>query len=82
MSQANETLVFSGPVETNCFRLISIKHQLRLEKAGMKSSGGALRPRLAAEFGLSPKASHEAFIAAIQGQIDTIQAARASVAAM
>jgi hypothetical protein len=47
----------------NLFRLISIKHQLKLEKLGMKSRGGALRPRLAKEFGLRPRAPHADFIA-------------------
>lgn len=48
------------------FRWLSVKHQLKLEKLGMKSSGGALRPRLAAELGLRARDSYELFIAACE----------------
>ncbi len=69
-----ETQVFVG-TQIDAVRLISIKHQLRLEKAGMSSSGGALRPRLAAEFGLKPRDSHDKFIATIEARIEAIKAA-------
>lgn len=46
-------------------RLLSLRGMLRLEKVGMKTRGGALRPRIAKEFGLSPRAKHDAFIDAI-----------------
>lgn len=60
----------NAAVHPERFRLVSIKCQLRLEKAGMRNSGGALRPRLAAEFGLKPRDSHDKFIAAIQAKLD------------
>jgi hypothetical protein len=47
------------------FRLLSLRGMLRLEKAGMKTRNGALRPQIAKEFGLSPRAKHDAFIDAI-----------------
>lgn len=55
------------------FRLASIRGQLKLEKAGLKSSGGALRPRLAKEFNLKPRDSHDKFIAAVQAAIDKMK---------
>jgi hypothetical protein len=57
----------------DAFRLLSIKHQLKLEKLGLKSSGGALRPRLAVEFGLKPRDSHDKFIAKIEGMLAEIK---------
>ena len=60
--------------ETNAFRLLSIKHQLKLEKLGLKSSGGALRPRLAKEFGLKPRDSHATYIAKIEEELAKIEA--------
>jgi len=51
-------------------RLCSIKSQLRLESIGLKSSGGALRPRLAKEFGLSRFMVYELWINHFQQLID------------
>lgn len=48
------------------FRLASIKGQLELEELGIRSSGGALRPRLAKEFGLPPRAPRAKYIEAVQ----------------
>lgn len=56
------------------FRYCSIKHQLRLEGLGLKSSGGALRPRLAKEFGLKPRAPYAEYIAYCQQKIDDYRA--------
>lgn len=52
------------------FRLLSVRGQLKLESKGLKSSGGALRPRLAKEFGLKPRDSHEKYIAHVQALLD------------
>jgi hypothetical protein len=57
------------------FRFASLKAQLRLEKAGMKSSGGALRPRLAAEFKLKKTAPYEDYIKFCQDRLDEYHAA-------
>jgi hypothetical protein len=57
------------------FRWTSVKHQLKLESLGMKSSGGALRPRLAAELGLKPRDSYEVFFQAVTAKIDEAKAA-------
>lgn len=56
------------------FRLVSIKGQLTLEEKGIRSSGGALRPRLAKEFGLSPRAPHAKYIEAIEKRIEETRA--------
>jgi hypothetical protein len=66
--------VINTPKGIAVFRLASVRAQLRLEKAGMKSSGGALRPRLAEEFGLSPRASHDEYISVATKMIDAAQA--------
>lgn len=63
-------LVFDTPESINFFRLCSLRGMLKLEKIGMKTRGGALRPRIAAEFGLKPRDSHDKFIAKIQSLID------------
>lgn len=65
-----------GIEETTVYAWISQKHQLKLEKLGMKFSGGALRPRLAAQHGLKPRDSHDKFIEVIQAKIDAAKAAR------
>lgn len=49
--------------QINMFRFASVRSQLKMEMMGMKSSGGALRPRLAKEFGLAPRAPYAKYIA-------------------
>ena len=51
-------------------RLASLKGMLKLEKVGLKTRGGALRPRIAAEFGLKARDSHDKFIAEIQRRME------------
>ena len=72
----NQTIVCSGAEAVNTFRLISLKHQLKFEAMGMRSSGGAIRPRIAKEFGLPARAPHAAFIAKIQELLDAAHAAQ------
>jgi hypothetical protein len=64
------------PEEISYFRLASIKSQLKLEKVGLKSRGGALRPRICKEFGLPKTRPHDEFIAVIQKRMDDIIAAK------
>lgn len=54
------------------FRLASLKQQLKLEGHGMKSRGGAIRPRIAAEFGLSPRASRESYLDIIEKRMEAL----------
>ena len=54
------------PEAISYVRLASLKGMLKLEKVGMKTRGGALRPRIAAEFGLKARDSHDKFIAKIE----------------
>jgi hypothetical protein len=61
--------MISAPNQIAAFRLLSLRYQLRLEAHGLKSSGGAIRPRIAKEFGLSPRASHDTYIIAINKKI-------------
>lgn len=66
------TQVFVG-TGIEAFRWASVKYQLKLEKHGMKSSGGALRPRLAAELGLKPRDSHDLYITEVQAKLDMLR---------
>ncbi len=50
----------------DAFRLLSVRAMLRLEKLGMKNSHGAIRPRLAKKFGLSPRDSYDTYLAHIE----------------
>lgn len=43
-------------------RFCGLKYHLRIEMAGMKHRYGALRPKLAEEFGLKPRAKYEDYI--------------------
>jgi hypothetical protein len=55
------------------FRLASLKGMVKLDKLGMRHSGGPIRPRIAAEFGLKPRDSHDKFIAAIEAKIAALE---------
>ena len=66
--------VINDPEGIEYARLASLKGQLKLEKVGLKSSGGALRPRLAAYLGLKPRDSHDKYIAECQRRMDEILA--------
>jgi len=70
----DQPLVFDTEDQINFFRFASLKHQLKLETRGLRSSGGALRPRLAAEFGLGPRDDREHYIAYCQARMDEIRA--------
>ena len=59
-------MMISRPNQIAAFRLLSLRYQLRLEAGGIKSSGGAIRPRIAKEFGLKPRDSHDKYIIAIR----------------
>jgi hypothetical protein len=62
---ANGTATITG-TDIGAYRLLSLKSMLRMESKGMKSRGGALRPRIAEELGLKPRDSYEVFIAKIE----------------
>lgn len=65
-------------VATGCgieyVRLASLKGRVKLESVGMKSRVGPIRPFLAVEFGLKPRAPYADYIAAIQAKMDVILA--------
>lgn len=50
-------------------RLASLRDMLRLEAVGLASCSGPLRPRIAAEFGLKPRAKYADFIKAIEAKM-------------
>lgn len=65
----NETIVMSTKEELSYANYAIMKGALKMEKAGLKSRGGALRPRLAAQFGLKKTAPHDDFIAYCESQM-------------
>lgn len=69
--------VLNTPQQIALFALASQRAQLKLEKLGMKSSGGPLRPRLAASLGLKPRDPYERYIAKLT---DMIEAGKAELA--
>lgn len=69
-------MLLNTPAQISAYRLASIRGMLKLERAGMKTRGGALRPRIAAELGLSPRASYDAFIARIESMLEQIKGER------
>lgn len=68
--------VLTTPTEISFARLASLKGMLKLEKLGMKTRGGALRPRIAAEFGLKPRDSYDKFIETLQAKMDAMLKAK------
>lgn len=72
MSTKEKAVTVNTPDGISYFRLSSLKLQLKMEAKGLKSSGGAIRPRVAKEFGLKPRDSHEKYIEVIQAKMDEI----------
>ena len=68
------TIIANTPDSIAAFRLLSIKGRIKLEATGLKFRGGSTRSAVAAEFGLSPRAKHADFIAAIDAKLATLQA--------
>lgn len=64
-----KSVVLSTPAQIATYRLAVLKQRLKLEMHGLKSKQ-ALRPQIAAEFGLKPLDKYPKFIAAIQAKID------------
>jgi hypothetical protein len=70
MMKNTECVVLVGAEQVAYGRLAAIKAALKMEKVGLKTRGGALRPKIAAEFGLKPRASYDVYIAEIQKRMD------------
>jgi hypothetical protein len=66
--------VVTGP-HIDVFRWASIKGMVKLESLGMKTRGGAIRPRIAKELGLKPRDSYEKFIEVINAKIAAVRVA-------
>lgn len=74
---ADANVVAPGATEeVNYFCLASWKGALKLERIGLKSSGGAIRPRIAARLGLKPRQDRDVFIARIEELMKQIIAQR------
>lgn len=74
MMDTDGGFIADTPDKIRYFRLASVKGMLSLESKGLKSRGGALRPRLAAEFGLKPRDSYAKFIGYIESQLAILRA--------
>lgn len=68
------------PIAIDTYRLASLRAILKLEKAGMKGRGGALRPKIAAELGLKARDSHDTFIQELTKRIEAAHAEMAQEA--
>ena len=55
--------------DTHVYQLLIWRAGLKLELKGMRHSGGAIRPRIAAALGLKPRQSRETFIEAIEAKL-------------
>lgn len=66
--------VFDTPDGIELYRLASLKGRLKLESAGLRGRGGATRPMLAKELGLSPRDSFGLYFAELQKRIDALKA--------
>jgi len=65
----SEGFTVNTPDGISYFRFASVKGMLNLESKGLYGRGGALRPRLAAEFGLKPRDSYAKYIAYCEAQL-------------
>jgi hypothetical protein len=70
----SKALVFDTPNQIGYVRFASLKAALKMEKVGLKTRGGALRPRLAKEFGLKPRDSFDTYIAHCETQMAVLKA--------
>lgn len=60
----------TAPDQIARYQLMTVRAMLKLEKIGMRHSGGPLRPRWAAKLGLSPRDSYDKFINALTERIE------------
>ena len=60
----------STPEAIAVFRLLAVRGALKLESRGLKTRGGAIRPKWAKQLGLRPRDDYEVFIARVQELID------------
>lgn len=78
MTTQDKAITLSGDVEIAYFRLAQLKGALKIESTGMKVRQSPLRPKIADEFGLKPRAKHSEFIAVIQAKMDQMIADKAA----
>lgn len=67
----SESIVLTGEGITYA-QLAIWKGALKLESKGLKTRGGALRPKLASKLGLKAKDSYETYITTIQDKMTVI----------
>lgn len=62
------------PMHLRLFRLAQFRGVLKMEKAGLKGRQGPIRPQIAVELGLKPRAPYDDYIAEVQKRIDALHA--------
>lgn len=65
----DQTIVIDTPDGLTHAYYARLKGRLKLEKVGLKFRDGAARPKLAAAFGLKPKAPYDDYIAYCESQM-------------
>lgn len=58
-----------GKSAIDLYRLAALRSMLKMEKAGLKNSSGPIRPRIADELGLKPRAPHDTYITKLTDMI-------------
>lgn len=63
-------LMLTTPEQIDYAKLATVKAAMKLERVGMKTRHGALRPKWAETLGLKPRDSYDTFIAELQRRMD------------
>lgn len=72
----SQGFVADTPDGISAFQLVTVKHALKAEKAGMQMTRGPkLRKPWAIKLGLRPNASYDDVIAAVEAKLALLQAA-------
>lgn len=64
----NEAIAFVTDDERAYYRFTVTKGRIKMEEKGLKFRDGAIRPKLAKEFGLKPRDPYSAYIAYCETQ--------------
>lgn len=78
MTKASQVVSADAAEHVNYFCLASWKGALKLERVGLKSSGGAIRPRIADRLGLKPRQSYDVYTARCESLMNEILAEKAA----
>lgn len=65
-------MIATTPNQISFVRLASLKGMVSLESKGLRGRSSPIRPKLAGEFDLAPRAPYDEYIAAIQAKMDLL----------